>query len=257
MAQRLVRAKRKIRVARIPYEIPGEADLPERLRSVMAALYLIFNEGYLATSEGPVVRAELCAEAIRLTRVLRGLMPDEGEAAGLLALMLLQDSRRAARLDERGDLVLLGDQDRARWDRERIAEGVELMGLALRLGPGPYTFQAAIAAEHACAARAEDTDWSRIAAIYEALLETSFSPVVALNRAVAVAEAGDEERALQLVEEIEGLDRYHLWHSTRAELLRRLGRGADAAAAYDTAISLTQNEAERRLLERRRAEALG
>ncbi|HEY1358424.1 MAG TPA: RNA polymerase sigma factor [Thermoleophilaceae bacterium] len=249
MQQRLVRAKRKIQGANIPYEVPPDEKLPERLPSVLASLYLVFNEGYLATSDAALVRRELCAEAIRLGRLLATLMPDEPEAIGLLALMLLHDSRREARTGREGELVLLEDQDRSRWDRAEIDEGLGLVERALRHGTaGPYALQAAIAAEHA---RAE-TDWSAIVTLYDALARISDSPVIRLNRAAAVAMAEGPEHGLELMGELAGdLDGYHLLHSARADLLRRLGRDEEAADAYTRAIELVSNPAERAFLERR------
>ena len=250
MQQRLVRAKRKIRDARIPYVVPLDHELPDRLGSVLAALYLVFNEGYAATAGETLVRRELCDEAIRLTRVLRVLMPDEPEVAGLLALMLLQHSRRDARTGRGGELVLLEQQDRGLWDREEIEEGIELVR---RLPAGPYVLQAAIAAEHARAATPAATDWRRIADLYGLLARAAPSPVVELNRAVAVAMTEGPERGLELIERIEGLDRYHLLHAARGDLLRRLGRAGEAAGAYRQALELSSQPAERAFLEGRLA----
>ncbi len=256
MAQRLVRAKRKIREARIPYEVPEGDRLAERLPSVLATLYLIFNEGYMASGSETLVRAELCAEAIRLARVLRELMPREPDATALLALMLLHDARRDARTNERGDLVLLDDQDRSLWNRRQIAEGLELAQAAARWGPQPYVLQALIAAEHSRQVVASGTDWKRIARLYAWLAAVNPSPVVDLNRAVAVAMAEAPEDGLALIDSIEGLDDYGPYHVARADLLRRAGRDREAAAAYERALELAPNPVERAFLERRLAESV-
>ncbi|MFF3306282.1 RNA polymerase sigma factor [Streptomyces sp. NPDC002952] len=253
MAQRLVRAKRKIRNAGIPYRVPPAHLLPERTTGVLGVVYLLFNEGYAATSGTDLVRTDLCAEALRLARVLARLMPDEPEVLGLLALLLLHDSRRGTRVDTTGALVTLEDQDRGAWDRAAIEEGAALVETALRRGrPGPYQIQAAIAACHTTAATAGETDWADIAALYAELARRVPSAVVRLNRAVAVGMAEGPGQGLALVAELEKtgeLDGYHLLPATRADLLRRMGRTAEAARAYDEALELVENAAERRFLE--------
>jgi RNA polymerase sigma-70 factor, ECF subfamily len=256
MAQRLVRAKRKIRDARIPYTVPEAKDLPERVDAVLTVIYLVFNEGYAATRGHPLVRVDLCTEAIRLGRLLRLLLTPQpsGEVTGLVALMLLHDSRRHARLNQEGDIVVLEEQDRSRWDQSEIAEALPLVAESLRDAPGPFAVQAAIAAQHCRTARAEDTDWPEIVRLYDLLEQLQPSPIVALNRAVAVAMVEGPAPALGLIDLIaasEELHDYHLLHAARADMLRRLGSHDEAARSYMRALELVSNESEKRFLERR------
>jgi RNA polymerase sigma-70 factor (ECF subfamily) len=256
MAQRLVRAKRKIHDAGIPYVVPEKSDMAERLEAVLTVIYLVFNEGYAATRGVPLVRTDLCAEAIRLGRLVRTLMAPQAppEVTGLVALMLLHDARRDARLDEAGDLVVLEEQDRSLWKQSQIAEALPLVEEALQNGPGPFALQAAIAALHCRAARPEDTDWSQIVQLYDLLERAQPSPIVALNRAVAIAMADGPQPALALINALAAagdLDAYYLLHAARADLLRRLGSSDEAAKAYGRALALVTNDSERRFLERR------
>jgi RNA polymerase sigma-70 factor (ECF subfamily) len=253
MAQRLVRAKAKIRDAGIPYEVPSAEQLPERLTSVLATLYLIFNEGYFASASDALIRTELADESIRLAQVLVEMVPGDAEARALLALMLLQHSRREARLDQAGEMVLLEDQDRSRWDRAQIVEGLALVE-ALAGVVGPYSIQARIAAEHARAERADETDWRRIGLLYGQLRRIQPSPVIELNRAIAVAMDEGPEAGLELIDAIDGLDRYAPFHVSRADLLGRLGRDEEAVAAYRRGLELSSNPVHKAFLQRRVAE---
>jgi RNA polymerase sigma-70 factor (ECF subfamily) len=259
MAQRLVRAKRKIRDAGIPYSVPETTEMSARIEAVLTVIYLVFNEGYAATRVGPLVRTDLCAEAIRLGRLVRSLMMPQppAEVTGLVALMLLHDARRDARVDEAGDIIVLGEQDRSRWDHRQIAEALPLIAEAFRGGPGPFALQAAIAAVHCQSARAEETDWPQIVRLYDLLERVQPSPIVSLNRAVAVAMAEGVQAGLDLIDQLaatDNLSNYHLLHAARADLLRRLGYTVESAKSYQRALALVTNDAERRFLERRLSE---
>ena len=256
MAQRLVRAKRKIRDAGIPYVVPEKNEMADRLEAVLTVIYLVFNEGYAATRGGPLVRTDLCAEAIRLGPLVRTLMGPQppAEVTGLVALMLLHDARRHARLDQAGDIVILEEQDRSQWDQRQIAEALPLVEEALRDGSGPFALQAAIAALHCRASRPEDTDWPQIVRLYDLLERLQPSPIVSLNRAVAVAMANGPHTALPIIDALVAagdLDNYYLLHAARADLLRRLGSSEQAASSYERALALVTNDSERRFLERR------
>jgi RNA polymerase sigma-70 factor, ECF subfamily len=258
MAQRLVRAKRKIRDAKIPYVVPNLKDMPERLQAVLTVIYLVFNEGY-ASTRGSLVRTDLSVEAIRLGRLIRDVMGKQppAEVTALLALMLLQDARRDARLDANSDIVVLEEQDRSLWNRDQINEALPLVEEALRGGAGPYALQAAIAATHCHAARAEDTDWRQIVALYDLLERMQPSPIIALNRAVAVAMADGPQAGLAIIDGLRELDAYHLFHAARADLLRRMGSSEKAAESYRRALALATNDGEKRYLERRLREVSG